>query len=140
MIILNQLKSILDELLRVWRGQYQPTQLYLQASFFSPAETSFFLICAGDGVGFARASCQGLETGKSNLERWTLCFSSYNELELAKDVYWRFVTFTLFEGNICFISMVSVLNKISEYLYFIYLFRPLLLLFLKIRRKASVCP
>ena len=125
--MLNQLKSILDELLRVWRGQYQPTQLYLQASFLSPAEASFFLICAGDsaGVGFARASCQGLETGKSNLERWTLCFSSYNELELAKDVYWRFVTFTLFEGNICVLSQWSVywikfLSIYTSYTYFVH--------------------
>ena len=29
-----------------------------------------------------------------------------------------FVLFILSEGNICFISMYSVLNKLSEYIYF----------------------
>ena len=48
---LNQLKWNLDKLFRILRGQYQHTQLYLSAGFWSPSQTSFFLICAGDSAG-----------------------------------------------------------------------------------------
>ena len=36
LIMLNELKLILDELFRIWCGQYQPTQVYLWADFSSP--------------------------------------------------------------------------------------------------------
>ena len=49
--MLNQLKLILDELVRIWRGRYQPMQLYLWAGFSLPAQASFFLICMGDSAG-----------------------------------------------------------------------------------------
>ena len=65
------------------------------------------------------------------LEGWTMCFSSYKNCELKVKLWWVgarerkmsavFVTFILPEGNffnICFISMYSVLNKLSEYIYF----------------------
>ena len=37
LIMLNQLKLILDKLFRIWRGRYQPMQLYLRAGFSLPA-------------------------------------------------------------------------------------------------------
>ena len=49
-ILLYQLKQILDELLRVLGGQYQPMQLDIRVGFSSPAQALFFLICAGDSV------------------------------------------------------------------------------------------
>ena len=36
LIMLNELKLILDELFRIWCGQYQPTQVYLWADFSAP--------------------------------------------------------------------------------------------------------
>ena len=50
-IYLNQLTWILDELFTILHGRYQPTQLCLWADFSSPAQASFFLICAEDSAG-----------------------------------------------------------------------------------------
>ena len=66
------------------------------------------------------------------LERWILCFSLYKNHKLKVKMCWVgarerktsafFVTFILSSGNFfkhfCFISMNSVLNKVSEYIYF----------------------
>ena len=51
LIMLNQLKRILDELFRISGRQYHPTHLYLRAGFSSPVQVYFFLICAGDSAG-----------------------------------------------------------------------------------------
>ena len=37
--------------MRILHRQYQPTQIYIRASFSSPAQASFFLVCVGDSVG-----------------------------------------------------------------------------------------
>ena len=66
------------------------------------------------------------------LERWISCFSLYKNHKLKVKMCWVgarerktsafFVTFILSSGNFfkhfCFISMNSVLNKVSEYKYF----------------------
>ena len=71
LILLDQLKWILDELFRILRRQYQPLQLYLRGgddSFSSLAQASFFLIFAGDNAGAAVTcpSCQGLQSDNMN--------------------------------------------------------------------------
>ena len=51
LILLYQLKKILDELLRIFHGRYQLMQLYIRASFSSPVQAPFFLICTGNSTG-----------------------------------------------------------------------------------------
>ena len=65
-----------------------------------------------------------MENPNTAAERWTLCFSSYKNCKLKLKLRWVgacerkkrafFVPLIL----LCFISMYSVLNALSEYTYF----------------------
>ena len=50
-ILLNQLKWILDKLFRILLRQYQSTQLHFRPSFSSPTQAFFFLTCSGNSMG-----------------------------------------------------------------------------------------
>ena len=50
LILLNQLKLILDTLFRILCRRYHPMQFCLRAGVSSLAQASFFLICMGDSA------------------------------------------------------------------------------------------